>query len=206
MRYFLVGVLLTVVAVLSIAGFRGTATERPPFEIFPDMDRQLKALPQSESRFYADGRASRPPVSGTVARGDRYRRNPVNTGRESGSTNFVATIPVEVTAELLQEGRQRFGIYCAPCHGASGDGDGITTQYGMGVIADLHDYEGRQLVRRPAGDLFDVITNGRGVMGAYGTKLSVRERWAVIAYMRALQRSRLATVEEVPEVERANLE
>ena len=206
MKYFLLGVFLLCVVIVSIAGFRGASTERPPIEIFPDMDRQAKLLPQEESRFYANQRASRKPVPGTVSRGETFKETPVNTGRVAGSTNFVEAIPVEVTSDLLQKGREQYGIYCAPCHGATGDGNGITTQYGMTVVADLHDYQTRRMVRRPAGDIFNTISNGKGLMGPYASKLSISNRWAVVAYVRALQRSRLATMADVPESERENIE
>ncbi len=206
MKYFLSGVFLLCVVILSIAGFRGASTQRPPFEIFPDMDRQAKLLPQEKNRFYADSRSSRKPVSGTISRSEPFEDTPVNTGRVKGGTNFVETIPVAVTPELLKKGRQQYGIYCAVCHGATGDGNGITTQYGMTVVANFHDYQTRKMVRAPAGSIFNTISNGKGLMGAYAPKLSISNRWAVVAYVRALQRSRLATIEDVPQSERDNLE
>ena len=121
----------------------------------------------------------------------------------SGTTNFVATIPVAINETLLERGRQRFDINCSPCHGAAGDGKGITTKYGMVAVANFHD---PRLVKMSAGEIFDTITNGKNLMGAYGANIDIQDRWAIVAYMRALQRSRLAVLDEIPENERAALQ
>ena len=202
MRYFLAVYILIIVAVVSIAGFRGAKSAKPPREVFPDMDRQIKLRPQSGNEFFENGRSSQLYVEGTVARDDPYQNSPVNTGRISGSTNFVATIPLPVEEPLLDRGRQRYDIHCAPCHGAAGDGKGIITKYGMVAVASFHD---PRLVKMPAGEIFHTITHGKNLMGAYGASIDIADRWAIVAYMRALQRSRLAIAEELPENERAAL-
>ena len=157
MRYFFAIYVLIIIAVVSIAGLRGSYSTKPPLEVFPDMDRQNKLRPQAANGFFASGRTSQPYVEGTIARGMPYQDLPVNTGRVSGTTNFVATIPVAINETLLERGRQRFDINCSPCHGAAGDGKGITTKYGMVAVANFHD---PRLVKMRAGEIFDTITNG----------------------------------------------
>ena len=198
MRYLLLVFILVTIAVVGIAGFRGEISRRPPIEVFPDMDRQPKLRPQTGNEFFANRLSSQLPVAGTIARGSAYEDSPINTGRVTGTTNFVETLPVPVTEALLRRGQERFQISCQPCHGAGGDGKGITTKYGMAVIADLHDAQTRRVVQQPDGEIFNTITHGKGVMGAYGPNIAVQDRWAIVAYVRALQRSRLAAADDVP--------
>ena len=215
MRYFLLILALSVVVVMAMAGKRGSTSRKPPIEIFSDMDRQPKVRPQSPSDFFSDRLGSRLPVAGTVARSKPfqvdgkdvypYEDAPVNTGKISGTTNFVDTIPLPVTARLMERGQQRFGIYCAPCHGAQGDGKGITSKLGMTVIADLHDGGTRKVPQQPDGQIFNTITYGKNLMGAYGGIVTVEDRWAIIAYLRALQRSHLASIDDVPADERSRI-
>lgn len=202
MRYLVLGFILLCAVVVSVAGFRGGTSRRPPIEVFPDMDRQPKLRPQTLNSFFADGSSSRPPVPGTVARGARYEDMPANTGRIPGTTNFVETIPVPITAQLLARGQQRYQINCSPCHGALGDGNGITKKYGMVAVKNLHE---PPIVRQPDGEIFNTITYGKNLMGAYGPNVPIEDRWGIIAYLRALQRSRLGTIEDVPEPLRATL-
>lgn len=216
MRYFLVGFFLMAVLTVGVAGFRGGVSRKPPLEVFPDMDRQPKLRPQTGNGFFADGRSSRMPVAGTIARtlpfrlggfeGNRevfpFEDAPVNTGRIPGGTNFVETIPFEITASFVARGRERFQINCLPCHGPLGDGNGITKKLGMAVVANLHD---PRIVALGDGELFYVITNGRNLMGAYGAQVTAEDRWAIVAYVRALHLSRLASVNDVPEPFRAAL-
>lgn len=202
MRYFLAGFALLVVIVVSVAGFRGGLSRQPPLEIFPDMDRQAKIRPQSPNGFFGNGLASRVPVAGTVARGEAFGDTPFNTGRITGTTNFVEVLPTPVTAALLARGQERFTIHCTPCHGGVGDGKGITTKLGMAVIGNLHD---ARIVQMPDGELFNTISNGKNLMQGYGPNIDLADRWAIIAYVRALQLSQLATLDEVPAELRANL-
>src|SRR2546425_5965875 len=205
MRYFLLGFLLTVMLVVGIAGRRGSMTRRTPFEIFPDMDRQPKLRPQTMNAFFKDRLSSQLPVPGTVARGSAYEESPVTTGKIAGTTNWVEVNPMPMTAALLARGQERFNINCAPCHGAAGDGRGVTTKYGMTTIADLHDGKQRKVIQQADGELFNTITYGKSLMGAYGANLSINDRWAVVAYVRALQRSWLGFIDDVPGPERAAL-
>jgi len=214
MRYFLVIVVLLGVLSVSILGFRGSISRKPPIEIFPDMRRQLKLRPQNTADFFADGRSSRLPVAGTIARDlpmhlspsdtnkvvYSFEDSPVNTGRVTGTTNFVETSPFEITDQFIARGQQRFTINCAPCHGPLADGNGITKRLGMTTVANLHD---PRIVRLADGEIFYVITNGRNTMLPYAGQVPVEDRWAIIAYLRALQVSRLASLDDVPDAQRA---
>jgi mono/diheme cytochrome c family protein len=212
MRVFLLAFLVLVLVVVSLAGCRGSFSRRPPIELISDMDRQPKLRPQSANAFFADGLSSRPPVPGTIPRTDPVRVGaveihpfqdvPYNTGRVPGTTNFVELLPVPVTAELLVRGRERYGIQCALCHGAAGDGKGITAKYQLVGAANFHE---ARLVTMPDGEIFNTITHGKNLMGAYGPNVEVVDRWAIIAYVRALQRSWLATLDDVPPPARAAL-
>jgi mono/diheme cytochrome c family protein len=217
MRYFLLIFGVTVVAVMAIAGRRfddgGGISRKPPLYVFPDMDRQLKLRPQAPNDFFTNGVSSQLPPAGTMAQSrpmqvaDRtvypYEESPALSGRVVGTTNFVAHNPFPVTAQLLKRGQQRFTIYCAPCHGATGEGNGITKKIGaMGVVTSLHD---KRIVQMADGELFYVVTNGRNLMGPYGPIVPVDDRWAIIAYLRALQLSRLGTLDDVPQELRATL-
>jgi mono/diheme cytochrome c family protein len=205
MRYFLLAFGVIVISVMIVAGKRGDMSRRPPFEIFPDMDRQPKLRPQAANNFFKDGFSSQPFVAGTVARGSAWQNTAENTGRVPGTTNFVATIPVPVTEQLLARGRQRYQINCSPCHGAVGDGKGITTKFGMAVIANLHDAAGRKVPQQLDGEIFNTLSYGKGLMQGYAANLTISDRWAVVAYVRALQRSQLGTLEDVPADQRPNV-
>lgn len=206
MRYVFAIFAVCVVLVVAIAGQRGGpnhTSRRPPIELFPDMDRQPKLRPQVANSFFEDGKSSRQFIAGTIARGDRFEDVPANTGKQSGTTNFVDSIPVEVTPALLRRGQQRFNINCSPCHGAQGDGNGITKRIGaMGVVADLHD---PRILKMADGELFNTITYGKNLMGAYGANVVIEDRWAIIAYLRTLQLSRLGTIDDVPQQMRGTL-
>jgi mono/diheme cytochrome c family protein len=206
MRYFVAILAVCVAVVVGILGFRGTHFRKPPLYIFPDMEFQEKLRPQKPNTFFTNGLSSQLQVAGTVARtmplktvdGEVYpfADAAVNTGRATGTTNFVENNPMPITAEFLKRGQQRFNIYCSPCHGAIGDGNGITKQIkAMSVVANLHD---KRIVEMGDGELFWVITNGRNLMGAYGAAVTVQDRWAIVAYLRALQLARLGTLDDVP--------
>lgn len=200
-------------AVVGIAGFRGSLSRKPPIEIFADMNRQLKLRPQEAFGFFTNGVSSQLPPSGTIARSEpvqtvdgpayAFEDKPVNTGRVTGTTNFVATNPLPVSAALLQRGRERFDIYCAPCHGKLGDGNGITKRLGvMPAVANLHD---QRIVVMPDGEIFNTITHGKNTMASYGPLMPAQDRWAVIAYLRALQLSWLGSTNDLPAGQQAAL-
>lgn len=200
-------------ATVGILGFQGGIMRKPPFELFPDMDRQAKLRPQEPFKFMPNGISSQLPPAGTVARGETihtltgdvyaFEDSPVNTGKISGTTNFVETNPLAVNDALLQRGRERFDIYCAPCHGRLGDGNGITKKIGvMAAVANLHD---KRIVTMTDGEIFNTVTYGKNTMGAAGPLLPTQDRWAVIAYLRALQLSWLGTKDELPSAQQAML-
>ena len=194
-----------VIAVMVVAGKRGDMSRRPPIELFPDMDRQPKLRPQEANSFFKDGLSSQQPIAGTISRGSAWQDSPENTGKVSGTTNWVQTIPVPLTQQLLARGRERYDINCAPCHGAQGDGKGITTKFGMAVIADLHDATTRKVPQQADGELFNTISYGKGLMQGYAANVTIQDRWAIVAYVRALQRSHLGSMEDVPADQRANV-
>jgi mono/diheme cytochrome c family protein len=213
MRYFLIILLSLVLGVVGILGFRGSRFRQPSLYIFPDMEWQLKLRPQTPNGFFASGLSSQLPVPGTIARGTPiqtvtgpvypYEDAPVNTGRLSGTTNFLENNPLPVTGELLRRGRQRFTINCSPCHGQLADGNGITKKLGvMLAVANLHD---KRIVEMADGELFYVLTDGRNLMPGYGANLRVADRWAIVAYLRALQLSQLGSTNDLPAPLRAAL-
>jgi mono/diheme cytochrome c family protein len=200
-------------AVVGIAGLRGEISRKPPLEIFADMNRQPKLRPQRPDDFFANGLSSQLPPPGTIARSQpietvdgavyAFQDSPVNTGRVSGTTNFVETNPLPVTGELLARGQDRFNIYCSPCHGKLGDGNGITKEIGdMPAVANLHDV---RIVAMTDGEIFNTITHGKNTMGAYGPLVPTQDRWAIVAYLRALQFSTLGTTNDLPATEQAAL-
>jgi len=195
MRYFLLLLALAVVTVMGVFGKRGDTFKKPPLEIFPDMDRQAKLRPQTPNLTFANGRSSQEPVANTVGRGDHYENNAVNTGREPGTTNFIANIPVPVTEQFMARGQQRYIIYCVPCHGPLGDGKGVVQKFGYASIKSLHD---KLVVAQGDGEIFNTITHGKATMWPYGSQISVEDRWAITAYVRALQRGHLGLLDEVP--------
>jgi mono/diheme cytochrome c family protein len=205
MRYAYYTLAFLVVLLLSVMGFRGMISTRPPIEMFPDMDHQAKYKPQAQSGFFADGRADRPLPAGTVPFGrDSQQADPAflraDDTRYAGKNadgSFVRGFPrgVEVTQDFIRRGQGRYQIYCAPCHGALGDGNGITKSYGMVATPSYHDDRLRTMAE---GEIFNTITLGKNTMFPYADKLSPDDRWAVIAYVRALQRSHHAKIDDVP--------
>ena len=200
-------------AVVGIAGFRGMMSRKPPIEVFPDMDRQAKLRPQEPFAFFSNGVSSQLPPAGPIARSEPlptvtgpvypFEDSPVNTGLVTGTTNFVLLNPLPVTDELLQRGRERFDIYCAPCHGKLGDGNGITKMLGlMPAVANLHD---PRIVVMADGEIFNTITRGKNTMAAYGPLIPTEDRWAVIAYLRALQLSWLGSTNDLAAAQQAAL-
>ena len=203
---------------LGIAGFgtlglQGKLSRKPPTELFPDMDRQAKLRPQEPNHFFASGVSSQLPPTGTIARGEpiqtangavyRFEDSPVNTGHLAGSTNFVENNPLPMSEALLQRGHDRFDIYCAPCHGKIGDGNGITKKLAvMPTVATLQD---ARIIKMTDGEIFNTVTYGKGTMGAVGPLIQAEDRWAVIAYLRALQLSRLGLMDDLTADEKAAL-
>jgi mono/diheme cytochrome c family protein len=166
-----------------------------------DMFNQPKSNPLRESDFFPDGSASRPIPAHTVALNDLQDDEAFYTGMIG--TNLVDTFPFPVTREMLQRGRERFEINCFPCHGQTGEGDGIVVQRGFSAPPSYHI---ERLRAAPVGHFFDVMTRGYGVMYSYATGVTPEDRWAIAAYIRALQLSEHATLADVPPGEAAKLQ
>jgi mono/diheme cytochrome c family protein len=173
-----------------------------PEWLFPGMKQQPKLVQQTASAFFADGRSDRVAPAGTVASSFGPAGQPLRDddflyqGKLPDGTfarGFPASIHVDM--RLLERGRDRFTIYCSPCHGAVGDGMGITKKYGMGAVPTYHDDRLRAMAE---GEIFNTITNGKGQMNPYADKILPADRWAVIAYVRALQRAQTGTLADVP--------
>jgi len=165
-----------------------------------DMANQPKYKPQSGSPFFDDGRADRPRVEHTVARGEITPDDSFHTGKAGGA--YLREPPVPVTQELLLRGRERYDVYCAVCHDRVGRGDGMIVRRGLRRPPSFHT---DRLRGESAGHFFDAITQGFGVMPSYAGPIAAGDRWAIVAYIRALQRSQAARLEDVPPAERARL-
>lgn len=211
MRFAYFTLAFVVVLLVSVMGFRGSTSTRPPIELFPDMDHQGKYKPQATSKFFADGRADRPLVAGTVPRGQSVQADPsflraddFHYAGKLADGSFARGFPkdLEITQVFVERGQNRYQIYCAPCHGALGDGNGITKSYGMLTTPSYHDDRLRNM---PEGEIFNTITHGKNTMMPYGDKLTPDERWAVVAYVRALQRAANGTINDVPTDQRGGL-
>jgi Cytochrome C oxidase, cbb3-type, subunit III len=171
---------LVLLAACGIAGCDNTLRQ--------DMANQPRANPLAPSEFFADGRSERPIVENTVARGS-VENDTLFVPKDSN------VFPVPLTRELLQRGQERYGIFCTPCHGLQGDGQGMVAMRGMKHPPSYHQ---ERLRAEPNGYYYDVVTNGFGAMYGYSAQIPPRDRWAIIAYVRALQLSRNAPVGELP--------
>jgi mono/diheme cytochrome c family protein len=227
LRGFLLLCVLSGIALVAVFGFRGEKSTGSPLEVFPDMVRQVKVRAQAPSGFFADGRGARTPILGTVPMGYEMPRPetmatpasamaaPASRAHTafSAGTDYYDTgkmgdqwgtgLPVDVTPALMQRGRERFNITCAMCHGATATGNGIAKQLGLTTVVTLQDDRIRKMAD---GEIFNTISNGKNTMMAYGSNLTVNDRWAIIAYLRAVQRSQNATIADVPEEQRAALD
>ncbi len=166
-----------------------------------DMHDQPRLKPFAKSAFFADQRAMRPLVPNTVARGRLYEDTHMNLGKVDGKD--AETFPMPITKEILARGRERFGVYCINCHGMLGDGDGMIVSRGLKRPPSYHIDRLRQA---PPGYIFGVITNGFGVMYDLSDRIRPEDRWAITAYVRALQQSQNSTIEDVPASERDRLQ
>ncbi len=216
MRYFLAIFAFAIVAVVSVLGLRGSKSGRDPLFIFPDMEWQVKYAAQGENQFFTDGRNDRPFPVGTIQRGYGWAmgevfspdfayapsQNPsLYTGRDAKG-EFYKGFPVHVTADFIELGRQKFNINCAVCHGITGNGNGVTK---MGYKMPVRDLTDKDTMAKTEGDIFTTITYGHLKMGPYGDRITPAERWAVVAYVRALQLAGNAPADNIPAAERAKL-
>lgn len=210
MKYFFLSYFFIAVIVVLAFGSRGRRSELPPFEVLPDMDHQQKVKFQARSDFFADGRGARLPVKNTVPMGFEIPQAPASSPEAkpaafgfSNGLDYYHTgrvgdfygdgLPPEApaTLALLERGQQRYNIHCAVCHGISGNGKGMTSKYGILTAFNFHQPGATDPANagayRPDGAIFDVITHGKGLMGPYGANITVQDRWAIVAYIRAMQ-------------------
>ncbi len=193
---------------LWIAKNRFTKSSIPRVHLVKDMDFQPKYLSQQASPLFGDGRAMRLPVEGAVAVDQVVENTHLRLGEVEG--NPATTFPMPVTEKLMQRGRQRYDIYCATCHGLAGDGDGMTSQLAFEReepkwVRPLALY-GQAVREQKVGELFQTVSNGARTMPGYASQIPVEDRWAIVLYVRALQRSRHAAMEDVPSEKRKHLE
>jgi mono/diheme cytochrome c family protein len=165
------------------------------------MSIQPKRMPLQSSTFFADGRSSRSPVPGTVPQGGLRLDEHLYRGLSGG--DFARTFPGTITEETLARGRERFNIFCSPCHGRTGGGHGTVVERGYRAPPSFHQDRLRQA---PPGYLFDVVTRGQGAMPGYADQVPAQDRWAILAYIRALQLSQAAPEGDVPPEELRRLE
>lgn len=211
------GLALLVLILLATLGVRGRLFQQRPIMVFSDMDVQPKYTPQDTSRFFADGRAARRPPPGTVAYGGGDF--PADAGAPQQNADFlqedtayyqgrdedgqwIERNPVAIEMPLLRQGQTAYEIHCTVCHGATGQGNGITTQYGFSEVANLLVPRIRSM---PDGQVYGTITNGKGLMVGYEHQIRPADRWAIVAYLRALQLSQNTELEDVPEPRRGEL-
>ena len=159
------------------------------------MDDQPKVLAQTASEFFYDGSSMRQPVPGTIPIGGLKEDAALFTGKGADG-QFVAAIPVPVNEALVERGHQRYTIYCQPCHDARGDGKGILFQRGNVPTASFHQ---EKILKYADGQIFDIVTNGAGLMPGYRWPIPPADRWAIIAYVRALERKRLENAPIAPQ-------
>jgi len=166
-----------------------------------DMHNQPRYKPLAATDFFGDGRSARPEAEGTVARGHLRIDKARYTGKEDGAD--VTEFPFPITRTDLLRGQERFNIYCSPCHSRIGDGNGMVVRRGFRQAASYHT---DKLIKAPVGHFFDVMTNGFGAMPSYASRVEPDDRWRIAAYIRVLQLSENATIEDVPTDQRAALE
>ncbi len=183
-----------------IARARAVKSAKPRVHIFGDMDNQPRFKAQQSNPMFADQRAMRLPVPGTVARGELQLDDHYYRGKVDGQ--WATTFPVPVTNSFMERGQERYNVFCAPCHGLDGAGRGIVAVRAEELEEptwvpplSIHADEPR---KRPPGHLFNTITNGIRTMPGHGAQIPVEDRWAIVAYLQALQRSQRANVEDVP--------
>lgn len=193
---------LTILTIIFL-GFRGQRAQEPPLVIFDDMVWQPKYKNQGASPFFADRRQMRLPPAGAIPWGRDAKAPTPALVVGNAAAYELKTLPVQLDLPLLQKGQALFTTYCAVCHGGFGNGNGVVLNYGISPPANYHTPRLREVTD---GYLYKVITEGKGLMGSYGTSIKPEDRWAVVAYVRALQRAGNATIHDVPEADRPELE
>jgi len=204
MKYFFLILGLLILTVVGMFSLRGDKFSHTPIWLFPDMDNQDKLKAQSEEIFFSDGVGSRKPVTNTVPMGFEPQSSKEGIEFSNGSgyystgaidDYYANGLPTELNLReedmpaFIARGEERFNIYCTICHGKSGDGQGVVAQYGIPGVANIHSFPRNEY---PDGRLYSVITHGKGNMSGYGYNIPIRDRWAIVAYVRALQTAQKA--------------
>lgn len=193
---------IAVAAVAAMAGCRGGISEEPPFHLIPDMDNQPKFKAQAANEFFSDGRAMRPLVDGTLAQGQFHEDEGPYTGKNPDGS-FLGRVPYTVDEKLLARGEERFNIYCSPCHDKTGSGQGLVIKRGYPLPVNLASEHSRGL---KDGEVFDIISNGVRNMPGYRAQVPVSDRWAIVSWVRVLQRSQAAKMDDVPADKKPSIE
>lgn len=209
--------LLALVPPVVIARIRSTPSENRPIHLVQDMDIQAKFKTQVANPLFADSRSMRPEVVGTVAQGETYLNPHLDDGVVDGEWATALPEGIELTMDMLERGQNRFNIYCAPCHGWNGSGNGPVNQRAMSLMnyaegppdgtvwtqaRNLHDPTWSE---QPLGQIYNTITNGKNSMAGYAAQIPVPDRWAIAVYVKALQRSQNASMQDVPADQRSRL-
>ena len=209
-KTFLIIFTIFVVFVMAVFGFRGRKVRDTPVRLLPDMEVMDKVLSQSDSQIFKDGAGSRPVVPGAVVHSADESLYSIEFGEgregyyyDGKFGDYYGTgMPKELALDeesaqaFLNRGQGRYEIYCAVCHGEAGDGAGVTSKYGIAGIANFHAPNFKSDVYAD-GRLYDVITNGKGNMSGYGYNIPVRDRWAIVGYIRALQNAKSIPLKEL---------
>jgi mono/diheme cytochrome c family protein len=210
--------MLALIPPVVIGRIRATPSPNRPIHIVQDMDLQPKFKPQTKNSLFADGRSMRPEVIGAVARGETYLNTHFNDGVIDGKWATSIPASIALSSEFISFGQTRFNIYCTPCHGWDGSGQGMVNQRAMALMANalgpadstswsqarnLHDPEWSE---QPIGQIFNTITNGNKTMAGYAAQIPTKDRWAIALYVKALQRSQNANMKDVPPGERDMVE
>jgi mono/diheme cytochrome c family protein len=185
-----------------LAGCRGDPSRQAPIHVVPNMDTQERYNAYEPSGIFADGRVMQEPPAGTVARGQERADDALWRGR-TAEGEFVTAWPeaLPLTADLMKRGQERYAIFCAPCHDGAGEGKGIVQQRGLVPIPSYHEQRIREM---PIGQIYETIRNGVRTMPAYRHQIPVEDRWAIVAYVRALQRSQYASAQDADTAKREN--
>ena len=210
--------LLALIPPVVIARARATPSPNRPVHIVQDMDIQPKFKAQTVNPLFADSRAMRPEVVGAVARGETYLNTHFNDGVVDGAWATDVPHSINYTIQFLEFGQARFNIYCAPCHGWNGYGKGMVNKRAMALmdnaegpvdgtawtqVRNMHDPGWSE---QPIGQIFNTITKGKNAMAGYGAQVPIRDRWAIAAFVKTLQRSQNATMQDVPPDKREKLD
>lgn len=201
--------LVLLIPPMLVAKARYSTSRSTRIHVFDDMDHQNKFLPQDPNALFADGRSMRLPVTGTVARGDLKADEHYHWGTVEGEWAKGFPSQIKVNAKLLERGQERYSVYCTPCHGLSGHGDGMVSrrsavsEYGAWVVSDLSSEKG---LAHPIGELFNIIGYGINTMPGYRSQIPPEDRWAIVAHVKSIQFSQSVDIAEIPAEERKRLE